>query len=372
MSGTEDLKRTPLHPLYASYGAKTIDFGGWEMPVQYSSILAEHAAVRSRAGLFDVSHMGEIDVTGPQALRCLQHLVTNNVARLQIGQALYSPCCYEDGGTVDDVLIYRTGEENYMVVVNASNIEKDLAWMRAHALGAVITDRSQDVVLLALQGPLAESMLQTLTAYPLETIGYYRFAQDVDVAGSSCIVSRTGYTGEDGFELYASAADGPALYEALMSAGMQDGLLPVGLGARDTLRLEARLPLYGHELLEDISPLEAGLSTFVKFDKGPFIGRDALLAQKEQGIPRKLIGFELTDRGIARAGYSVLADGVVIGHVTSGTMGPTVKKSIGLALVEREYGEIGRQIAVDIRGQHVAAMIVKTPFYKRISTSPQV
>lgn len=369
MSDTGELKRTPLHPLYASYGAKTIDFGGWEMPVQYSSILAEHAAVRSRAGLFDVSHMGEIEVTGPQALDCLQHLVTNDVARLQIGQALYSPCCYEHGGTVDDVLIYRTGQEDYMVVVNASNIEKDLAWIREHARGAAITNRSQDVVLLALQGPMAATILQRLTAYPLSELAYYRFAQDVNVAGTSCLVSRTGYTGEDGFELYASAVDGPRLYEQLMSAGQQDGLLPVGLGARDTLRLEARLPLYGHELLADISPLEAGLGSFVKFDKGPFMGREALLAQKEQGIPRKLIGFELTDRGIPRAGYSVYADGIVIGHVTSGTMGPTLRKSIGLALVDRAYGEIGRPIAVDIRGQQVAAVIVKTPFYKRDAPS---
>ncbi|MCY0876338.1 MAG: glycine cleavage system aminomethyltransferase GcvT [Firmicutes bacterium] len=361
----DQLRRTPLYPLYEVWGGKTIDFGGWELPVQYSGILAEHLAVRTKVGLFDVSHMGEIEVSGPSALQCLQQIVTNNVARLEIGQALYSPFCQEDGGTIDDVLIYRLENERYLVVVNASNIEKDFAWFLDHAQGAQVVNQSAQTVQLALQGPEALSVLQALTAEDVSQIAYYTFRNNILVAGVSCLVSRTGYTGEDGFELYTDSVNGPALFSAILEAGKEHGIMPIGLGARDTLRLEARLPLYGHELTNEITPLEAGLSMFVKFDKGPFIGREALLQQKEKGLARKIVGFELTGRGIARAGFEVWVDGRLVGHVTSGTMGPSLQKSIGLALLSTEVAEVGRAIEVDVRGKKVAGVIVKTPFYKR-------
>ncbi|WP_109429601.1 glycine cleavage system aminomethyltransferase GcvT [Sulfoacidibacillus thermotolerans] len=359
------LKRTPLYDLYAQFGAKTIDFGGWEMPVQFRGILAEHEAVRTKVGLFDVSHMGEFEVSGPHAYHFLQNIVTNDVGRLEISQALYSPMCYEDGGTVDDVLIYRLEEEKYLVVVNAGNIEKDEAWFLSHDHGAVIVNRSQETAQLALQGPNSVSVLQKLTDQPVADIPYYHSRQNVDVAGIPCLVSRTGYTGEDGFELYLDAGAAPKLFLALMAAGEQEGILACGLGARDTLRLEARLPLYGHELSPEISPLEAGLGTFVKLQKAEFYGREALLQQKEQGVTRKLVGFELKDRGIARASHEVLAAGKKVGMVTSGTMSPTLHKSIGLALVEKEYGELGSDLFIDIRGKLSEAKVVKTPFYKR-------
>ncbi|MBX6353867.1 MAG: glycine cleavage system aminomethyltransferase GcvT [Thermoflavifilum sp.] len=359
------LKRTPLFPLYARYGAKTVEFGGWEMPVQFTSILQEHEAVRTRAGLFDVSHMGEVEVCGSDAAAFLQRLVTNDVSRLAPGMAMYSPVCYPHGGCVDDVLVYCLAPDRYGVVVNAANTEKDLAWFREQAAGfsVTLTDRSDEVALLALQGPQAESILQPLTQADLSQMRYYRFTQ-ADVAGVSALISRTGYTGEDGFELYVPAASAQTLWEALVQAGEPHGMALCGLGARDTLRLEARLPLYGHELSESITPLEAGLGTFVKLDKGDFIGREALARQKQEGVTRKIVGIELVDRGIPRAEQPVLADGQVIGHVTSGTMSPTLKLPIGLALVDVRYAEIGRMLQVDVRGKLLAAKVVKTPFYK--------
>jgi len=359
------LKRTPLYDVYSRYGGKTIDFGGWDLPVQYTGILAEHAAVRTRAGLFDVSHMGEFDVSGPHALALLQNLATNDVSRLADGQALYTPLCNERGGVVDDVLIYRYAVDHYLVVVNAANIDKDFEWFTRHSRGAQIINRSPEIAQLALQGPLAQTILMRVAASEVRDIPYYHFREDVAVAGIPCLVSRTGYTGEDGFELYAAAENATQLFRVLMEAGADAGLLPVGLGARDTLRLEARLPLYGHELTADISPLEAGLGPFVKLDKPDFIGKSALTAQKQQGIPRKLCGFVLEDRGIARAGHPVYIAGREVGVVTSGTMSPTLRKSIGLALIEREYGEIGRTLAVAVRGKSVQGAIVKTPFYRR-------
>ncbi len=359
------LKRTPLYDVYQRYGGKTIDFGGWDLPVQYTGILAEHTAVRTRAGLFDVSHMGELDVSGPQALFCLQSLATNDVSRLVDGQALYTPICNERGGTVDDVLIYRFTIDHYLVVVNAANIDKDFEWFTRHSAGAQVVNRSADIAQLALQGPLAQTILMRVADHEVREIAYYHFREDISVAGISCLVSRTGYTGEDGFELYTAAEDAARLFMALLEAGADLGLLPIGLGARDTLRLEARLPLYGHELADDISPLEAGLAPFVKFDKPDFIGKSTLMAQKQQGIPRKLVGFVLEDRGIARAGHKVRVALQEVGYVTSGTMSPTLRQSIGLALVERLHGEIGRPLTVDIRGKEVPGAIVKTPFYRR-------
>jgi aminomethyltransferase len=362
----ENLKKTPLFDVYPNYGGKIINFGGWALPVQYSGILEEHVAVRTRAGLFDVSHMGEIEVKGADALANIQKWITNDASRLANGQALYSPMCYENGGTVDDLLVYRKGENDYLLVVNAANIEKDYEWVKQNSFGDVkIVNVSEQIAQLALQGPLAEQTLQKITETDLSRIKFFWFLDGVQVAGVNCLVSRTGYTGEDGFEIYCAAEDVKTLWAAILKAGQEDGVLPVGLGARDTLRFEARLPLYGQELTADISPLEAGLGFFVKLDKEDFIGKAALVQQKEAGLKRKLVGFEMIERGIPRTHYEVEVNGRRIGEVTTGTMGPTVKKNIGLALIEAEYANIGQELDVVIRGKRVKAVIVKTPFYKR-------
>ncbi|OPG16450.1 glycine cleavage system aminomethyltransferase GcvT [Ferroacidibacillus organovorans] len=362
------LKRTPLFPLYDRYGGKTVPFGGWDMPVQYrDGILQEHIAVRTRVGLFDVSHMGEFEFSGENAESAINRLITNDVTRLQIGQALYSPVCHENGGTVDDVLVYRLAEDHFMVVVNAANIEKDFNHFRACEPNAVIKDRSNELALLALQGPQAVDFLETVADQSVRSIPYYHFLQNVSVFGISCLVSRTGYTGEDGFELYVHHRDAQALMSAILEQ-KEYPVIPVGLGARDTLRLEARLPLYGHELGDDISPLEAGLSPFVKLDKETFVGRDALLAEREKGVARKLVGFELTERGIARADCDVFFEGERIGFVTSGTFSPTLQKSIGLALIDARFAEVGRTCEIDVRGKRLQAVFVKTPFYRRPKT----
>jgi aminomethyltransferase len=369
MSGTtEPLRRTPLYPAYAAHGAKTIDFGGWELPVQFEGILKEHEAVRERAGLFDVSHMGEMIVTGTDATAYLQRLVTNDVATLPVGAARYALMCAEDGGTVDDLLAYRLSEDRYMVVVNASNIEKDLAWMRSHASGDVaIRDVSAATALLAVQGPAAVDVVRAAAAgFDPAALKPFRFAENVPIGGASALVSRTGYTGEDGFELYVAAEDAVAAWRALLAAGAPYGLAPAGLGARDTLRFEARLPLYGQELSPAISPLEAGLDPFVKLEKGEFIGREALAAQRAAGPPRRLVGLELQDRGIPRSGCIVYAaDGAPVGAVTSGTHSPTLRRSLALALVDAASSAIGAELFVDVRGKRLRASVGKTPFYKR-------
>lgn len=360
------LKRTPLFPVYSEYGAKTIDFGGWELPVQFSGILDEHEAVRTRAGLFDVSHMGEIEVKGPDALANIQRWITNDASKIEINQALYSPMCYPDGGCVDDLLVYRLGTDHYLLVVNAANIEKDYEWVLKNSFGNVeIVNLSERIAQLALQGPLAEMILQKLTDYDLSSIKFYWFAQDVTVAGNKALVSRTGYTGEDGFEIYVDAELAVDMWKKILEAGKEEGIVPTGLGARDTLRFEAKLPLYGQEISATITPIEAGLGMFVKMDKGDFIGRDALAKQKEEGAKRKLVGFEMLERGIPRTHYEVQVDGRKIGEVTTGTMGPTVKKNIGLALIEAEYATIGQELDIIIRNKPVKGVIVKTPFYKR-------
>lgn len=360
------LKRTPLFPVYSEYGAKTIDFGGWELPVQFSGILDEHEAVRTSAGLFDVSHMGEIEVKGPDALANIQRWITNDASKIEINQALYSPMCYPDGGCVDDLLVYRLGTDHYLLVVNAANIEKDYEWVLKNSFGNVeIVNLSERIAQLALQGPLAEMILQKLTDYDLSSIKFYWFAQDVTVAGNKALVSRTGYTGEDGFEIYVDAELAADMWKKILEAGKEEGIVPTGLGARDTLRFEAKLPLYGQEISATITPIEAGLGMFVKMDKGDFIGRDALAKQKEEGAKRKLVGFEMLERGIPRTHYEVQVDGRKIGEVTTGTMGPTVKKNIGLALIETEYATIGQELNIIIRNKPVKGVIVKTPFYKR-------
>lgn len=361
------LKKTPLHSIYAEFGAKTVEFGGWDMPVQYSSILQEHEAVRTRAGLFDVSHMGEFEVTGPQARAFVQYMITNDVSKLEPGMALYSPMTYEHGGSVDDLLVYCFDEHHFDLVVNAGNIDKDFAWLSEHAgkFDVSLRDKSDDIALLAVQGPAAVEIVQSLTDDDVRSLKSFRFLQ-TQLAGADCVVSRTGYTGEDGFEIYAPAAAAEALWRTILQAGEPYGILPCGLGCRDTLRLEARLPLYGHELTEDISPLEAGLGMFVKLEGDDFIGRDALRAQKEAGISRKLVGIQLLDRGIPRGGYEVFSeDGRQVGVLTSGTMSPTLKLPVGLALVETPLAAVGTRLFVDIRGKKLAAEVIKTPFYKR-------
>jgi aminomethyltransferase len=364
---TGQLQRTPLFETYAKYGGKTIDFGGWELPVQFSSIKEEHEAVRTKAGLFDVSHMGEIVVTGSDSLAFLQRLVTNDVSKIQDGQAQYTAMCYENGGTVDDLLIYKIKDGHYLLVVNASNIEKDFEWMQQAASGDVVLDNQSDNFgLLALQGPLAENVLQRLTDEDLSAIKAFRFKTDVAVGGHSVIVSRTGYTGEDGFEIYADPKAVVALWDKILTEGQADGLVPCGLGARDTLRFEACLALYGQELSKDITPLEAGINFVVKLKKeSDFIGKAALAEQKENGVPRKLVGIEMIDKGIPRHGYAVYADGEKIGEVTTGTQSPTLKKNIGLALVATEFAELGLELEIEIRNKRLKAKTVETPFYKR-------
>lgn len=360
------LKRTPLFPVYEEHGARVIDFGGWELPVQFAGIQKEHEAVRQRAGLFDVSHMGEVKISGADALSFVQRLTTNDAAKLEDGQCQYSLMCYPNGGVVDDLLVYRLSEQVYMLVINAANIEKDIDWMREHLSGDVtLRNISDDTALLALQGPDAESILAKLTDAPIQTLKPFRFLQETSVAGIKALVSRTGYTGEDGFELYVDSSDAVKLWGLLLDAGKNEGLVPAGLGARDTLRFEARLPLYGQELNADITPLEAGLSFFVKLDKGDFIGREALTGQKAAGTPRKLVGIEMIERGIPRSHYPVYADSCKIGEITTGTQSPTLKLNVGLALIDSAYSKPGTEVFVEIRGTQVKAKVVPTPFYKR-------
>ena len=360
-------KKTPLYDTHIAAGGKLVEFGGWLMPVQYSGILEEHHAVRQKAGLFDVSHMGEFWVSGTGALAFLQKMLTNDLAVMTPGQVQYSPMCYPDGGVVDDLLVYKTAPESYLLVVNAGNTDKDWQWLNEHTadFDVKLQDRSEETALLALQGPLAEKILGTLTAEALASLPYYRFRQDVEVAGCAVLLSRTGYTGEDGFEIYCKNADALTLWQAILAAGAADGILPAGLGCRDTLRFEACLPLYGHELSADITPVEAGIGMFVKIDKGDFIGKEALAVQKKNGAPRKIVGFAMTERGIARADYPVVADGKVVGKVTTGSVAPTVGKNMGLALIDKEYATLGQPISIEIRGKLTAAEIVAKPFYKR-------
>ncbi|MDP4095255.1 glycine cleavage system aminomethyltransferase GcvT [Paenibacillus sp. P96] len=361
------LKRTPLYPLYADYpGARCIDFGGWDLPVQFSGIQKEHEAVRERAGLFDVSHMGEFNVTGAGAESFLQHVTTNDVSQLEDGQAQYTLMCYPDGGVVDDLLVYKRSSDSYMLVVNASNIEKDWEWLLQHKPADLHMENVSDqTALLALQGPVAAEIISGAADRDVASLSSFRFHEHVGLFGASALVSRTGYTGEDGFEIYCRAEDAPQIWQGLMRAGEAHGLVPTGLGARDTLRFEAKLPLYGQELSSTISPLEAGLGFFVKLNKSPFIGQEALLAQKEQGTPRKLVGLEMLDRGIPRSHYPVFAGDAQIGEVTTGTQSPTLKRNLGLALIDSRFAELGTQVEVEIRGKRLQAEIIKAPFYKR-------
>ncbi len=367
MSENNSLKRTPLFEKHVAEGGKIIDFGGWELPVQYQGIIEEHQNVRSKAGLFDVSHMGEIEISGTGALNFINKLITNDAEKLADNQVLYTPMCLPSGGIVDDLLVYRKDKENFLLVVNAANVAKDLQWVKDNAIGeegVLIQDKSDETAQLALQGPLAEKILQKLTKLDLAKIPYYWFKEG-NIGNYKALISRTGYTGEDGFEIYLSPEDAPAVWEALMNGGRPLGLMPIGLGARDTLRFEARLPLYGNELAENITPLEAGLGIFVKLDKPDFIGKAVLVQQKETGLTRKTIGFEMLERGIPRHHYPVMKGDQEIGFVTSGSFAPTLNKNIGLALIAVEEAQLDNEIDIIIRNKPVKAKIIKTPFYKR-------
>lgn len=364
----KNLKRTPIYPAYKEYGAKLVDFGGWELPVQFSGIKREHITTRTKAGLFDVSHMGEIAVTGNSSLPFLQKMLTNDVSKLFPGKAQYTFLCNEIGGTIDDLLVYMLEKDTYLLVVNAANTVKDVSWLTKHKFDDVrIENLSDHYAQLAIQGPYAEKILQKLTNTDLSNIDFFHFKQEVTIHGftEKAIVSRTGYTGEDGFEIYIASQAGQLLWKKLLLAGKEEGLEPAGLGARDTLRFEACLPLYGQELNADISPLEVGMGFAVKLNKEKdFIGKQALREQKETGLKRNLIGLEMIDKGIPRHGYPVFLNGKKIGFITTGTQSPMLNKNIGLALLDTEYTEIDQELMVEIRAKKLAAKVIEIPFYK--------
>lgn len=359
------MRKTPLVQAHEKQNGKMVDFAGWWMPIQYSGILEEHKAVRERVGLFDLSHMGEFRVEGSGALSFLQNLVTNDVAKIVDGQALYTPMCHEKAGMVDDILIYRLNEKRFFCVVNAANIDKDWAHFQKHKVGDVtLENESEATALIAVQGPKAEEMLKPLTEVSLDKIGYYHFTSG-KVAGRDAVVSRTGYTGEDGFELFVKAEDATPLWETLLEAGKPHNLLPCGLGARDTLRLEAAFRLYGNDMDDTVTPYEAGLGWTVKLEKGAFIGREALVKEKDKGSRRKTIGVEVEGSGIPRHGFNVSHNGAPAGKVSSGTFSPTLKKNIALLLVRSDLAGAGHDLDVEIRGKNSLAKKVPLPFYKR-------
>lgn len=361
---TANIKKTALYDIHASHGAKLVEFAGFWMPVQYRGIIEEHRKVRSSAGVFDVSHMGEFEFRGKAAAEFLQRVTVNDVSKLAEFQAQYSAICYPDGGIVDDVIVYRW-PDRYMMVVNASNIEKDFAWLAEHKMSGVeLSDVSDNYSLLAVQGRNAQATLQKLTKVDLAAIKYYWFASG-EIAGVPAFISRTGYTGEDGFEVGFAPTHSEKVWNAIFDAGKEFGIEPIGLGARDTLRLEMKYCLYGNDIDQTTNPLEAGLGWITKLDKGDFIGREAIAKIKAAGVPRKLAGFEVEGKNIARHGYPILKDGAKIGHVTSGTFSPSLEKSIGLGYVASEHAAVGTELAIDIRGRTVHARVVKTPFYQR-------
>ena len=364
-----NLKTTALHSRHCTLGARMVDFSGWEMPVEYSGLAKEHLAVRSAAGLFDVSHMGEIEVAGDDALAAIQHVCTNDAAQLDIGEAQYSALTTERGTVVDDVLVYKLAEGHYMLVVNAGNIAKDFTWIREHITGvgdAVAVNTSSRYALIAVQGPKAQAIIQTLTEVELDAIAYYTFATG-EVNGVRSSISRTGYTGEDGFELFLPPQAAQSLWDSIQRAGESHGLLPAGLGARDTLRLEAGMRLCGQDMDEETTLLEAGLGWIVGWEKDDFIGKAALSRQRDEGLIKRLVGFEMDERGIARHGYAVYAGAEQVGTVTSGTQTPFLKKAIGMAYVPIKYAKVDSELSIDIRGRRVAAHVVKMPWYRRSS-----
>lgn len=358
-------KKTPLYEKHLEAGGKIVPFAGYLLPVQYpTGVIAEHRAVRTACGLFDVSHMGEILCSGPDAVKNLNLLLANDYTEMYDGQARYSPMCNEQGGVVDDLIVYKIRDDHYFIVVNAANKDKDFTWMKAHQTGNVVfEDISETIVQIALQGPNAEAVLRRLTDVSMIPTRYYSAVFRGKVGEIDCIISRTGYTGEDGFEFYCAAEKGPALWDLLLEAGKEDGLIPCGLGARDTLRLEAAMPLYGHEMTDDISPLETGLGIFVKMNKEDFIGKTALEAK---GTPtQKRVGLKVTGRGIIREHAELFAGDQKVGISTSGTHAPHLGYPIAMALIDREYAVPGTVIEADVRGRRVSAEVVKLPFYKK-------
>ena len=356
------LKRTPLFDVHVRAGAKMVPFGGWEMPVQYAGIIEEHRAVRGAVGLFDISHMGELEVRGPEALAVVQRLTTNDASVLAEGQVQYTLLCDPEGGVVDDLTLYRLGPEQFMLTVNAANTDKDWAWVTAQGAGAEWRNVGVETGLLAVQGPRAEALVGRLADRDVRGIAYYHCARG-RVAGVSALISRTGYTGEDGFELYVAAGDAERLWRALMDAGQPDGIQPIGLGARDTLRLEMRYALYGNDIDQTTNPLEAGLGWVVKPAKGEFIGRAAIEALRARGVARKLVGFEMVERAVPRHGYRLLKAGAEVGAVTSGSFAPSLERGIGMGYVRADLAAAGTEVDVEIRGASNRARIVRTPFH---------
>ena len=354
--------RTLLYDWHVANKARMVEFGGWKMPIYYTTVSDEHNCVRKDVGLFDLCHMGQIRVSGDNALEFLQQVTTNNISKIAPGQVQYSLVCNDSGGVIDDVLVYRKSD-SYLVIVNASNTQTDFEWFNAHKMHDVeISNVSNDILMLAVQGPNAEKCLQKIANIDLKEIGYYYFKMG-EINGTKSLISRTGYTGEDGFEIYAECDT--KIWEAILDAGREYAIKPIGLGARDTLRLEAAMSLYGHELDTDINPLEAGLGRFVDLDKKEFIGKDAIERIKDKGIREKLAAFRMLDRGIPRHGYQIVKNGKIVGEVTSGAMSPTLKEPIGLGYVEKEYANLNTKIDIVVRDKNYRAVIVKKPFYKR-------
>lgn len=365
MTGSE-IRKTPLNRAHRDAGARMVPFSGWDMPVHYTGVIDEHMAVRTRAGLFDVSHMGEVEVVGPEAEDYLQHVTSNDVTRLTPGRIQYSAMTTPEGTFVDDLLVYKRGEDDFLLVINAGNTPKDVSWLHYHAkgYGVRVTDVSDQWCQIALQGPKAQEILQPLTDVPLAPMKYYAFAKG-KVCGAACIVSRTGYTGEDGFEIYGPAEAAESIWYAVLAAGAPHALLPAGLAARDTLRLEAKMALYGNDIDDTTTVLEADLGWILKIEKGEFLGREALVRQKSEGLTRLLVGFETEGRAIARHGHVAMSQGQAVGTVTSGTFAPFLKKNIGLAYLPLALTEPGTRFEIDIRGRAEPAVVVPTPFYKR-------
>jgi aminomethyltransferase len=370
---TPTARKTALNAVHRQMGAKMVEFNGWDMPVEYPSvggIMAEHNAVRTGVGVFDVSHMGDIRLSGPQALAAVQHISMNDAARLAVGQAQYSALLYPQGTFVDDVIVHRLGEDDYLLVINAGTREKDFNWVSENAgqFNCKIEHLSDDFTQIAIQGPKGVNLLQKLTDADLSAVKFYWLTRGTVCGLKNILIARTGYTGEDGFEIYipADEATGTRVWNEVLEAGKEFGALPCGLGARNTLRLEAKLPLYGHEISDTINVWEAGLDRFIKMEKPEFIGRTALERAKAEGLKRTLVGLEMVERGIARDEYKVLDEaGKEIGYVTSGSPAPFLKKNIALAYVPLSHAQIGARVKVEIRGQGVGAQVVPTPFYKR-------
>jgi aminomethyltransferase len=364
-SATAELRKTALNSLHRRLGAKMVNFGGWDMPVEYSGIIAEHMAVRTKAGIFDVSHMGELEIRGPDALALVQHVTCNNAAKLVVGQAHYSGLMTSRGTFVDDLLVHKISDTHYLLCVNAGNQDGDFEHIVANnRFDARAENTGSRYSQLAIQGPRAKEILQRLTSVPLDPIRYYYFAFG-KVDGVDCLIARTGYTGEDGFEIYFDPEYSEKLWNGLMQAGETAGMIPCGLGARNTLRLEAGMCLYGHEIDDTTTPWEAGLGWICKLDKGPFLGSDVLARQKQSGLERKLVGFEMLDKRIGRDGYPVLINGKEAGRVTSGCPSPFLKKNIGMAYAPPASANVGNEIDISIRGQSAPAQIIPLPFYKR-------